>query len=51
MSVKKPAYDEPSYFWESVVIAIVIDSDSILTRLVIIKTSSKIVEDIILLYC
>ena len=24
MAVKKPAYDEPSYFWESVVIALVV---------------------------
>ena len=24
MSVKKPAYDEPSYFWESVLIAIAV---------------------------
>jgi len=24
MAVKKPAYDEPSYFWESIVIALVI---------------------------
>lgn len=24
MTIKKPAYDEPSYFWEGIVIAIVI---------------------------
>ena len=24
MAVKKPAYDEPSYFWESVVVALVV---------------------------
>jgi hypothetical protein len=24
MSVKKPAYDEPSYFWESLVISLVV---------------------------
>jgi len=24
MAVKKPAYDEPSYFWETIVIALVV---------------------------